>query len=192
MTGRRFVLFAVALSFATLGACKKDVPPPPPPPPAELPDTVGDGQQALDAQNRADSIRAAREAEEARQREVQRVMSVLTAMVFFEYDQSSLTPEGERLLRDKSTILRDNPEVRIRVEGHADERGSTEYNVALGNRRAESVVRFLTSFGLDASRFTTTSFGEERPMDRGESESSFARNRRGEFVVTAGEGSIGR
>lgn len=192
MTGRRFVLATVALSFVALGACKKDPPPPPPPPAQQMPDTAGDGQRALDAQRRADSIRDARAAEEEARRVRERAMSTLTAMVFFEYDQSSLTAEAERLLRDKQQILSQYPALRIRVEGHADERGSTEYNVALGNRRAESIVRFLTSFGIDASRFTTTSFGEERPLDRGMTESAFARNRRAEFAVTAGENSIGR
>ncbi len=189
MIGRRVVFFAVMGAFVTLGACKKDPPLPIAPEPAvsNAPDTVGDGQRALDAEARADSIRDARVAEEARARS----LSTLTAMVFFDYDQSTITPEGERLLRDKVEILRSNPDVRVRIEGHADERGSTEYNVALGNRRAESVVRFLSSFGIDGSRFTTTSYGEERPMERSETESAFARNRRAEFVITAGESGIG-
>lgn len=189
MIGRRIVLCAVAGALMAFGACSSDPPPPPPPEPAPAEDNSDAEEEArrrAAAQARADSIAEARRIEEARRAAV----ANLTAMVFFDYDESTITAEGESILRDKVEVLRSNPGVRIRIEGHADERGSTEYNVALGNRRAEAVVRFLTSFGIDASRFTTTSFGEERPLQRGESESAFARNRRAEFVITAGESSI--
>ena len=82
------------------------------------------------------------------------------------------------------------PAVQIRIEGHADERGSTEYNIALGNARAEAVRQFFASFGLDASRFAITSYGEERPLAQGSTESAWARNRRAEFVITAGADQI--
>ena len=79
------------------------------------------------------------------------------------------------------------PTVRLRFEGHADERGSTEYNLALGSRRAESVRDFLSGFGIMANRFTTTSFGEERPAVNRMDESAWAQNRRVEFVITGGQ-----
>lgn len=125
-----------------------------------------------------------------RQEGIRTAVSALTAMVFFEYDESTITSEAERILRDKVTVMRANPQVRLRVEGHADERGSTEYNIALGQRRADAIVQFMTGFGIDASRLSTTSYGEERPMERGETESAWSRNRRGEFAITAGEASI--
>jgi len=136
--------------------------------------------------------RAAEEAQRERDRlaGIERARTALTAMVFFEYDESTITAEGESILRDKVDVLRANPEVRMRVEGHADERGSTEYNIALGQRRADAVVRFLSGFGVDGSRFTTTSYGEERPLERGETEFSWSRNRRAEFAITAGESTI--
>jgi peptidoglycan-associated lipoprotein len=107
-------------------------------------------------------------------------------MVHFEYDESDITSEAERVLRDKVDILRANPAVRMRVEGHADERGSTEYNQALASRRAQSVKTFITGFGLEGDRFETVSFGEERPLVNRSDEEAWAQNRRAEFVITGG------
>ena len=83
-----------------------------------------------------------------------------------------------------------SPQVQLRIEGHADDRGSTEYNLALGNRRASALREFLTGFGLSESRFSIVSFGEERPLSNGSGEAAWARNRRGEFEVTAGANAI--
>lgn len=151
---------------------------------------------------RADSIRAVREAEQRAAEEQRRAAAAeaernaaaaratLTEMVFFDYDESQLTPETERLLRAKMEILRNNPGVQLRMEGHADERGTSEYNIALGNERAEAVIQFLTNFGIDGGRFTPVSFGEERPLSQASNEASWARNRRVEFVITAGGDAI--
>jgi peptidoglycan-associated lipoprotein len=103
---------------------------------------------------------------------------------------AEISPQAERILRSKLNILRDSPSVMIRVEGHCDNRGSNEYNDALGNRRAQAVVDFFTNFGLDASRFSIVSVGEDRPLGRGESESAWAENRRAQFVITAGQNDI--
>jgi peptidoglycan-associated lipoprotein len=83
-------------------------------------------------------------------------------------------------------VLRANPDVTLRITGHADERGSIEYNLALGLRRANAVKDYLTGFGLSGARFTTETMGEDRPLDPGSGESAWARNRRAEFTVTAG------
>ena len=117
-----------------------------------------------------------RDADEARR--------TLEAVVQFDYDEAVITAAAERLLRAKLPILRNSPTVRLRLEGHADERGSTEYNLALGSRRAESVREFLSGFGISASVFTTTSFGEERPAVNRSDEAAWAQNRRVEFVIT--------
>ncbi len=111
-------------------------------------------------------------------------------MVFFDYDVSEIRDDAATTLRAKVGILRASPQVRIRIEGHADERGSTEYNLALGNRRAESIRQFLTGFGLAENRFEIVSFGEGRPLQQGSDEATWARNRRGEFVITAGANAI--
>ena len=113
--------------------------------------------------------------------------STLQAVVQFEYDEAGITPAAERLLRAKLPILRASPTIRLRLEGHADERGSTEYNLALGSRRAEAVQEFLSGFGISVSVFTTTSFGEERPAVNRSDEAAWAQNRRVEFVITGGQ-----
>lgn len=107
-------------------------------------------------------------------------------MIFFEYDSDQLTSEAEARLRNKAAILRANDGVQVRVEGHADERGSTEYNLALAQRRAETVRNFLTGYGIDAGRVATLSYGKERPLVEGTGEAVWARNRRAEFVITGG------
>lgn len=112
--------------------------------------------------------------------------NTLTEMVFFDYDQSEIRSDAQNVLRSKIPLLQANPQVRLRIEGHADERGSTEYNIALGTRRAQSVVTFLTGFGLSANAFTILSYGEERPIEAASTEAAWARNRRAEFVITEG------
>jgi peptidoglycan-associated lipoprotein len=111
---------------------------------------------------------------------------VLEERVHFDYDDSSLRADAQEVLGRKVPILRANPDVRLRIEGHADERGSVEYNLALGMRRANSVRDYLAGFGIAAGRFETTSMGEDMPLDRGSNEAAWARNRRAEFTVTGG------
>ena len=118
--------------------------------------------------------------------------ATLDDMVFFDYDESVLTSETTAKLRAKLAVLRSCPSVRLRMEGHADERGTSEYNIALGSDRAQSVSEFFTGFGLDGARFKTVSYGEEAPIAQGSNEASWARNRRVEFVLTAGAGDLER
>lgn len=189
MNVRRLVIPVLAGSLV-LAACKKDPPPEPTPPPAEAqPDP-----DSLRAAQRADSIRRAEEEaarlEEQRRQAVAAARATLEEMVFFDYDQSDIRPEAEVILRQKVDILRRSPAVRLRIEGHADERGSTEYNLALGSRRAEAVREFFVGFGLDPSRFETRSYGEERPLVNRSDEAAWARNRRAEFIITAGADQI--
>jgi len=192
MIDRRFIL-PVLVASLWLAACRRD------PPPAPAP--TGPSAEELEAQRRRDSIaaaeaaaRAAAEREAAARAEAERRMAAARAaleeMIYFDYDESAIRTDAERVLRQKAEILRTSPAVMLRVEGHADERGSTEYNLALGNRRAESVRAFLTNFGLGANRFSITSYGEERPLASGSNEAAWARNRRAEFVITAGADQI--
>jgi peptidoglycan-associated lipoprotein len=148
---------------------------------------------------RADSIAAANEAaaradrdrldRERRDREaaVSVARDALTDIVFFQYDSDEITGDAERKLQRKASVLQSNPGVRLRVEGHCDQRGSTEYNLALGQRRAEAVRAYLVNLGIDGSRLSTLSYGEERPLEEGEDEDALARNRRAEFSVTGGQ-----
>ncbi len=187
MIDRRIAVCMLAAGALGFAACGSDPPPPPPepePPPAQQPVN----QDSIDAERQriADSIRAVREREE----DMRRARASLVEMVFFDYDRSEITSDAERVLRAKLEVLRAFPAVQLRIAGHADDRGSTEYNLALGSRRAESVRQFFVTFGIPASRFSTTSFGEERPLEQGTTEAAYARNRRAEFQVTAGENTI--
>jgi peptidoglycan-associated lipoprotein len=129
----------------------------------------------------------AREAEEARRREeAARLRSTLEQMVFFDYDRSNLREDGRRALDAKLPILRENPGVRLRIEGHADERGSVEYNLALSLRRAQAVRAYLENFGINPSRLEVVGFGEEQALETGRNEAAYARNRRAEFNIIAG------
>ena len=110
--------------------------------------------------------------------------ATLEQVVRFDFDEAAITAEADQLLREKLPILLNSPTLRLRLEGHADERGSVEYNLALGSRRAESVRTFLAGLGISTDRMTTTSFGEERPLVSASDAASFAQNRRVEFVIT--------
>lgn len=137
-----------------------------------------------EANRRAEEERRAREAAAA---EAARAREIMQVMVHFDYDRYTIRSDAEEALMAKVAVLRANPTVRVRIEGHADERGSDEYNLALGLRRANAVRDFFVSYGLDESRFETVSFGEDRPLVRASNEEAWARNRRAEFVVTAGQ-----
>lgn len=114
-------------------------------------------------------------------------MEALTARIFFPFNESTITDEAAATLQRKAEALRANPDVRLTIEGHCDERGSLEYNQALGMRRARATLQYLSSLGLDASRFRVVTYGEERPLAMGSNESAWNRNRRAEFVITAGD-----
>lgn len=103
--------------------------------------------------------------------------------VFFAYDSAVLDDMAQNILKEKADWLANNPDNNVLIEGHCDERGTVEYNLALGDRRAESAKRFLISLGVDASRLTTVSFGEERPLESGNDEAAWAKNRRDQFVI---------
>ena len=118
------------------------------------------------------------------------LMSTLTAMVHFDYDQSDLRPGDRAILDAKVPILQANSGVMIQVAGHTDERGSDEYNLALGQRRAAAVKAYLVQHGIADSRIQTVSYGEERPIAQGSDESAYSQNRRAEFAITSGGGSL--
>ncbi len=103
--------------------------------------------------------------------------------VYFEYDSAVLTSDAQALLQKKAQWLQDNPDARVVIEGNCDERGSNEYNLALGDRRAESAKTFLVNLGISPSRLATVSYGEERPVDTGKTESAYAKNRHDHFVL---------
>ena len=103
--------------------------------------------------------------------------------IYFDFDKSDLKPEAQEVLKRKAEWLRNNPGESIIVEGHCDERGTNEYNLALGDRRAQSAKNFLNDLGIAKSRLITISYGEERPADPRHNETAWSKNRRDHFVL---------
>lgn len=107
--------------------------------------------------------------------------------IYFDFNEAVLTKEAQKRLQDNASWLTENQTVNVRIEGHTDDRGSTEYNLALSQRRAQSVKRFMQTLGVDASRMAVVPYGEERPAAYGDSEADHAKNRRAEFVTLGKE-----
>jgi peptidoglycan-associated lipoprotein len=176
---RRHVMVPLALLAISAAACGKkadpvlqpptdttapSTPPPAPPPPAPAPPASGPSAEAVTAALVAD----------------------LGNVIHFDYDQDLIKEEDRPILDRKAEIMKANPAVRVRISGHADSRGSDEYNLVLGNKRALAARQYLIGRGIDGGRIDVTSFGEERPVDPAENEAAWARNRRAEFEIIAG------
>jgi len=104
-------------------------------------------------------------------------------MIYFDFDKSNLKPEAQEVLKRKAAYLQGNPNAKAIIEGHCDERGTNEYNLALGDRRASSAKKFLVNLGIADSRLKTISYGEERPLDPGHNEAAWSKNRRCQFKL---------
>jgi peptidoglycan-associated lipoprotein len=105
--------------------------------------------------------------------------------IFYDFDKDEIRRDQRDTLAGNAEWLKKNPTVKITIEGHCDERGTRQYNLALGERRASSAREYLGSLGVDASRVTTVSYGKDRPFDLGHDEKAWAKNRRAHFVITA-------
>jgi peptidoglycan-associated lipoprotein len=103
--------------------------------------------------------------------------------IHFDYDKSDIKPEYVDDLKKNAEFMKKNPQYKYLIEGHCDERGSNEYNIALGERRANATKKFLIGLGVDADRMITKSWGEEKPLDLGKTEAAYALNRRAEFFA---------
>jgi len=162
---------------------------------------------------RAAKEREAKEAKEARERELARVKeeaakkerekefekslvakktpgiegevfeSSLLKDIHFDFDKYDIRPGDAEILKENATLLTKNPKLKIQIEGHCDERGTVEYNLALGERRANSAKKYLTSLGIAADRISTISYGKERPLDSGHNEEAWGKNRRAHSVI---------
>jgi len=197
------VLPMVLALFAVIAVdgCRRT--PPPPPEPTVTVDTAAERRAreeaerlereraaaaAAEARRRAaaDSAERARAAEEAARRDSEMLRSVVATAIGFDFDKSDLRDDARANLDAKVPILLANANVTIRIGGHADERGSSEYNLALGQRRAAVAKRYLVERGVAEGRIETTSFGEERPVCTDSNEGCWSQNRRDEFEITAG------
>jgi peptidoglycan-associated lipoprotein len=135
---------------------------------------------------RRDSLAREASLREAHERRLAEARAALAAPVSFAYDRSDLSPEARGILDAKAPILSASPALRLRLAGHTDSRGSDEYNLALGQRRAAAAKQYLADRNLDAGRIEIVSFGEERPTCGEEAEGCWSRNRRVEFEIVAG------
>jgi len=130
------------------------------------------------------ALEAEKERAAAEQREIMAARNAfLNENVYFAFDSDVLQPAAQRLLRQKAAWLQRNGGVSVTIEGHCDERGTNEYNLALGERRAQSVNAFMKDLGISSVRLSTISYGEERPLDAGQTEEAWAKNRRAQFVI---------
>ena len=196
LMSRLMPLAAVAAFVVTLDACKRPHVETPGPRTSSSVDTAfrqgstRDSmaervrQQAID-----DSIRNARA---MNARDADALRNTLREVIHFDFDESDLRDDARSRLDAKLPILLANPGLTVRISGHADERGSDEYNLALGQRRAAAAKRYLTERGVSDGRIETASFGEEQPVAAGGDESAYAANRRAEFEITGGGDRLAR
>jgi peptidoglycan-associated lipoprotein len=204
---RRVVVFGLSIAIAatTAAACSK-APPPPPPAPVDTvkapnPDSMRlarekqmhDDSIARDEANRRnrqrqidDSIAAARSAAEAAARDADAMRATIAAPVHYDFDKADLREDTKGILDQKIPILTTNTGVTIRIAGHTDDRGSGEYNLQLGQRRAAAARDYLVARGVNTARIELVSYGEERPLCQEKNEACWSQNRRAEFEITAG------
>jgi peptidoglycan-associated lipoprotein len=189
---RRVHLAPALLAIGVVAAACSHKPPattPAPGPVAQGP-AVDSGRlrdSLANAKRMADSLAAMRDREGAA---IAAARNTLLAKIYFDFDKSDLTDQDKATLDAKVPILNSNPGIRIRIEGNADKRGSDEYNLALGQRRAATAKRYLSEHGIDAGRIDLISYGSEHPVAEGDTEEAYAQNRRDEFVITAGGDNI--
>jgi peptidoglycan-associated lipoprotein len=187
---RRAVMVIAVMSLMVATACGKKQPPvtrpplPPPPPvtpaaprPPAPPEPVAEPTVVPPEPVRDDAITSGTVDDLNR--------NSLLKPVYFEYDSSELNAAGQRTLDENAVILKKYTSWAVTIEGHCDERGTAEYNLALGERRAVTARAYLVSLGLSADRLRTVSYGKEFPFDPGHDDAAFAKNRRAHFVITA-------
>ena len=168
-------LVALLITFFFIG-CAKEEPPPPtpeaqprPPAPAPAPPLPPPPAPVAPVPGRTFQ---------------QAVQEFQNQDINFDFDQYDLRPDTRAILDRKAAFLNDNASVRTQIEGHCDERGTSAYNMVLGERRANAAKQYLGTAGVSAGRLATISYGKERPLDPGHNEAAWARNRRDHFVVT--------
>ncbi|MFQ6102896.1 MAG: peptidoglycan-associated lipoprotein Pal [Candidatus Glassbacteria bacterium] len=170
--------YFMAFLFLTIavGSCGKKQPPP------KIEEPVVD-EEALRRQEEEERRR--REEEERRKEEERKRVfeEEISIMIHFDFDRYNIKDEYKDILSKKAQLLRERPTVKIRIEGHCDEWGTNEYNLALGERRANAAREFLEGAGVSPDRLTTVSYGEEQPLDPGHDKEAWRKNRRAEFKI---------
>ena len=183
------VVFAIASLFLFTSCAKKqmqaaeEAPPAPKaaPPPKMEPEKP---KVDMEAMKKAEEERQARLRQmEMAQQLRDEIREFETEMIHFDFDKSELKMEARAILAKKAEWLRKHPEFSLRIEGYCDERGTYEYNLALGERRANAAWKFLNALGISGSRMSTISYGEEHPIDPAHNQAAWAKNRRDEFKL---------
>ncbi|MDZ3832773.1 MAG: peptidoglycan-associated lipoprotein Pal [Sphingopyxis sp.] len=169
MTIRKTTAMIAAITMLAVGACAKKAPDDLPPPPTGTETGTG-----TDTGTGTGVVPGSQE---------DFVASVSSDRIFFGFDQYNVDAEDQATLRSQAQWLQRNPAVRVTLEGHADERGTRDYNIALGERRANAAKNYLASLGVDPSRIQVLSYGKERPAALGSTEEAYAQNRRAVTVV---------
>ena len=186
------VLLILGFAFSTMlfaASCAKkqikgeaEVTPTVKPAPKEMPkEEMKKQEKAPAVSEEAEAERLAREAKAAKLKI--EIAAFESDKIYFDFDKSELKPEARAILTKKAEWLRAHPEFSVRIEGNCDERGTIEYNLALGERRANAAWKFLNALGISGERMTTISYGEERPAYLGHNEAAWAKNRRDEFKL---------
>jgi peptidoglycan-associated lipoprotein len=201
MTRRTLAIsFTVLCALSAVQSCRRQ--PQPAPTPAATPTDDAASRRRADslaaAQRRSDSLAAAQAAtaRDAAAGDAQRAQAelstILAQKVYFDFDRDQLRDDAIAVLDQKAAVLLANPAVTLVVTGHTDERGTAEYNLALGQRRAAQVKRYLTSKGVTDDRLTTRSLGDSQPAAQGTDEAAYQQNRRAEFDVRNVRGALVR
>jgi peptidoglycan-associated lipoprotein len=173
MNAKQWALVVLG-ALAVIGCAKKPEPARPEPPPPKMAEPVTpEAPKAPEVDDGA-----------LRRQRIQARIAEVFKPVYFGYDQSTLSSEGQSTLQEIGKLMKEVPEITARIEGHADEKGSNDYNLALGERRSKTVNDYLASYGIQGTRLSTISYGEEKPAMEGHDEGAYAKNRRVEFTTT--------
>ena len=199
---RRVAVFTLSIAVAVAAACSKPAPPPPAPvvvrPPVPNEDSIRLVRMKNDSVSRAESMRRDRQkfvddsiatanaAAATAARDAESMRATMAATIHYDFDKADLRDDTKALLDAKIPILTANSGVTIRIAGHTDDRGSGEYNLQLGQRRAAAARDYLTARGVNTARVELVSYGEERPVCQEKNEGCWSQNRRAEFEITAG------
>lgn len=170
------MLFAVSCAKKVVETAPAPTPAPATPP-QPAPETKAQEEAAArEARMREQQLQAEQAAQAAREK-------FANEDIHFDFDSAALLPEAQQILNEKAAYMRANPDIKVTVEGNCDERGTDAYNLALGERRADSAKTYLVNLGIAADRISTISYGEERPIDPAHTEAAWAKNRRDHFVI---------
>jgi len=179
------VLAVLCVALLLMAACAKKQVPVSVAPPKEVGVSEGTGRGEMEDLADAEAVRQQRLADMSSEEGTGEVSpgDLFSEKIYFEYDRSDLSAEARDILKKIAAALQANPSYSLDIAGHCDERGTIEYNLALGERRALAAKKFLVDLGISGDRISTVSYGEERPVDPRSDEEAWAKNRRDEFKL---------